>query len=46
MEGNMVHCLSHQDGIERPVTLAYRARDNTVIVGCYETDQRACIQLT
>ena len=38
--------LSHKDGVKRPATLAYRARDNTVIVGCYETDQLACIQLT
>ena len=38
--------LSGKDGIKRPVTLAYRTRDNTVIVGCYETDQLACIQLT
>ena len=38
--------LSHQDGIEYPVSLAYRARDNTVIVGCYDTDQLAFIQLT
>ena len=38
--------LSHKDGIEDPWSLAYRARDNTVIVGCYETDQLACIKLT
>ena len=38
--------LSHKDGIEYPCSLAYRARDNTVIVGCYKTDQLACIQLT
>ena len=37
--------LSGKDGIEYPFSLAYRARDNTVIVGCY-TDQLACIQLT
>ena len=37
--------LSHKDGIERPWSLAYRARDNTVIVGCW-SDQLACIQLT
>ena len=37
--------LSYQDGIKRPRSLAYRARDNTVIVGCY-SDQLACIQLT
>ena len=38
--------LSHKDGIEYPYSLAYRARDNTVIVGCDHTDQLACIQLT
>ena len=38
--------LSDKDGIEYPVSLAYRARDNTVIVGCYDTDQLAFIQLT
>ena len=37
--------LSGKDGIEYPCSLAYRARDNTVIVGCH-TDQLACIQLT
>ena len=37
--------LSDKDGIERPRSLAYRARDNTVIVGCW-SDQLACIQLT
>ena len=36
--------LSDNDGIACPITLAYRARDNTVIVGCY-SDQLACIQL-
>ena len=41
------HCtlLSHKDGIKYPYSLAYRARDNTVIVGCV-SDQLACIQLT
>ena len=41
------HCtlLSDEDGIKLPVSLAYRARDNTVIVGCL-SDQLACIQLT
>ena len=38
--------LSGKDGIEDPRILAYRARDNTVMVGCYKTDQLACIQLT
>ena len=38
--------LSHKDGIEDPCSLAYRARDNTVIVGCMNTNQLACIQLT
>ena len=38
--------LSGKDGIEYPCSLAYRARDNTVIVGCNKTDQLACIQLT
>ena len=38
--------LSDKDGIEYPVSIAYRARDNTVIVGCVYTDQLACIQLT
>ena len=38
--------LSDKDGIKRPVTLAYRTRDTTVMVGCYNTDQLACIQLT
>ena len=38
--------LSDKDGVKCPVTLAYRARDNTVMVGCYKTDQLACIQLT
>ena len=38
--------LSHKDGIRLPVSLAYRARNNTVIVGRYKTDQLACIQLT
>ena len=37
--------LSRKDGVKYPQTLAYRARDNTVIVGCYKTDQLACIQL-
>ena len=37
--------LSDKDGIKWPVSLAYRARDNTVIVGCYNTDQLVCIQL-
>ena len=37
--------LSDKDGVKYPYILAYRARDNTVIVGCYETDQLACIQL-
>ena len=37
--------LSDKDGIEYPCSLAYRARDNTVIVGCL-SDQLACIQLT
>ena len=37
--------LSDKDGIKWPGALAYRTRDNTVIVGCY-TDQLACIQLT
>ena len=37
--------LSDKDGIEYPDSLAYRARDNTVIVGCVHTDQLACIQL-
>ena len=37
--------LSHKDCIEYPLTLAYRARANTVIVGCM-SDQLACIQLT
>ena len=37
--------LSHKDGIKDPYSLAYRARDNTVIVGCV-SDQLACIQLT
>ena len=27
--------LSHKDGIKYPLTIAYRARDNTVMVGCY-----------
>ena len=36
--------LSHKDGIKCPVSLAYRAIDNTVIVGCC-SDQLACIQL-
>ena len=36
--------LSDKDGKEHPWSLAYRARDNTVIVGGY-TDQLACIQL-
>ena len=41
------HCtlLSHKDGIYYPWSIAYRARDNTVIVGCL-SDQLACIQLT
>ena len=38
--------LSDKDGIKCPVALVYRTRDNTVIVGCYDTDQLACIQLT
>ena len=38
--------LSDKDGIECPWSLAYRERDNTVIVGCDYTDQLACIQLT
>ena len=38
--------LSDKDGIKYPVSLAYRTRDNTVMVGCYKTDQLACIQLT
>ena len=38
--------LSDKDGIKCPRSLAYRARDNTVIVGCLFTDQLACIQLT
>ena len=38
--------LSHKDDIKYPVSLAYRARDNTVIVGCHKKDQLACIQLT
>ena len=37
--------LSHKDGIEYPWSLAYRTRDNTVIVGGGST-QLACIQLT
>ena len=37
--------LSHKDGIKLPLSLAYRARDNTVIVGCDCSDQLACIQL-
>ena len=37
--------LSDKDSIEYPVSLAYKARDNTVIVGC-NRDQLACIQLT
>ena len=37
--------LSHKDDIENPSSLSYRARDNTVIVGCV-SDQLACIQLT
>ena len=37
--------LSNKDGIEDTCSLAYRARDNTVIVGCL-SDQLACIQLT
>ena len=37
--------LSDKDGVKYPCSLAYRTRDNTVIVGCY-TDQLACIQLT
>ena len=37
--------LSHKDGIKYPRSLSYRARDNTVIVGCL-SDQLACIQLT
>ena len=37
--------LSGKDVIEHPVTLAYRARDNTVMVGGCST-QLACIQLT
>ena len=37
--------LSDEDGVKCPSSLAYRTRDNTVIVGCY-TDQLACIQLT
>ena len=37
--------LSDKDGIEYPCSLAYRERDNTVIVGCNKTDQLACIQL-
>ena len=38
--------LSDKDGIKCPWSLAYRARDNTVIVGCNYTDQLACIKLT
>ena len=38
--------LSHKDGVKYPQSLAYRTRDNTVMVGCYKTDQLACIQLT
>ena len=38
--------LSHKDGIYYPWSIAYRARDNTVMVGCYHTDQLPCIQLT
>ena len=38
--------LSDKDGIKIPWSLAYRARDNTVIVGCHNTDQLAFIQLT
>ena len=38
--------LSDKDGVKYPWSLAYRARDNTVIVGCDDTDQLACIQLT
>ena len=37
--------LSHKDGIKYPLTLAYRARDNTVMVGC-DSDQLLFIQLT
>ena len=37
--------LSHKDGIKYPRSLAYRARDNTVMVGCDDADQLACIQL-
>ena len=38
--------LSDKDVIEYPWSLAYRARNNTVIVGCVHTDQLASIQLT
>ena len=38
--------LSQKKSIEYPLSLAYRARNNTVIVGRYKTDQLACIQLT
>ena len=37
--------LSQKDCMEYPRSLAYRARDNTVIVGCW-SDQLVCIQLT
>ena len=37
--------LSVKDVVKYPSSLAYRARDNTVIVGCV-SDQLACIQLT
>ena len=37
--------LSDKDGVKWPVSLAYRTRDNTVMVGCV-SDQLACIQLT
>ena len=37
--------LSDKECIKWPGALAYRARDNTVMVGC-DSDQLACIQLT
>ena len=37
--------LSYKDGVKYPCSLAFWARDNTVMVGC-ESDQLACIQLT
>ena len=38
--------LSHENGKECPYSIAYRARVDTVMVGCLNTNQLACIQLT